>query len=134
MTQTATAGAGIRSDGVKARREGAAPRKFYGLVELDAAGTVLYVRFESDGAQSLAGAPDCAGLNFYAQVAPFRNVAEFKNRLDGFMRGSQPAHSMDFTCDYEDGPVLVRVLFARIRERTQADVTKSVLVHIRRAQ
>jgi hypothetical protein len=41
---------------------------------------------------------------------------------------------MDFTCDYEDGPLLVRVLFARIRERSETDVTKSILVHIRRAQ
>lgn len=118
----------------KARHQGAAARRLYGLVELDAAGTVLYTRFESEGAQSSVSAPDCAGLNFYTQVAPFRNVADFKSRLDSFMRGSQPAHSMDFTCDYEDGPVLVRVLFARIRERSQADVTKSVLVHIRRAQ
>lgn len=129
MTQAAT-GAGVPAEALKAQRAG----QFYGLVELDAAGTVLYTRFETDGARPAVSAPDCAGLNFYTQVAPFQNVAEFKSRLDGFMRGTQPAHSMDFTCDYEDGPVLVRVLFARIRERAQADVTKSVLVHIRRAQ
>lgn len=127
MTQTAT-GAGLPAEAVRARREAKAAQRLYGLVELDAAGTVLYTRFESDGAH------DCAGLNFYTQVAPFKNIADFKRRLDDFTRGSQPAHSMDFTCDYEDGPVLVRVLFARIRERSQADVTKSVLVHIRRAQ
>jgi hypothetical protein len=133
MTQTAT-GTGRPAEALRARREGAAARKFYGLVELDSAGTVLYTRFEPDGGQTSASAPDCAGLNFYRQVAPFRNVEDFRELLEGFMRGSQPAHSIDFTCDYEDGPVLVRVLFARIRERTEKDVTRSVLVHIRRAQ
>jgi hypothetical protein len=133
MTQTAAA-AGTTPDVVKRRRESAAAGRLYGLVELDAAGTVLYSRFEPHGTPSNGRAPDCAGLNFYTQVAPFKNVAEFKNRLDGFIRGSQPAHSIDFTCDYEGGPVLVRVLFARIRECSETDVVKSVLVHIRRAQ
>jgi hypothetical protein len=109
-------------------------RKLFGLVELDSVGTVLYTRFEPDGPPLLAAAPDYTGLNFYTEVAPFRNVVEFRQQLDSFNRGSQPAHSMDFTCDYEDGPLPVRVLFARIRERSQADATKSVLVHIRRAQ
>ena len=109
-------------------------RKLFGLVELDSAGTVLYTRFESDGAPPSGGAPDYTGLNFYTEVAPFRNVVEFRNQLDQFSRGSQPAVSFDFICDYEDGPVHVRVLLARIRERSQADQTKSILVHIRRAQ
>lgn len=132
MTQQAEARAGRRAAGEG--REGAAARKLFGLVELDSAGTVLYTRFEWDGAPANGAAQDYAGRNFYAEVAPFRNVAEFRELLDGFGRGSQPAHSTDFTCDYEDGPLLVRVLLARIRERSQADVTKSVLVHIRKAR
>ena len=115
-------------------REGVTTKKLFGLVELDPAGTVLYTRIEPDGSQQSGAVPDYTGQNFYTEVAPFRNVAEFRNRLDDFSRGSQPAHTLDFTCDYEDGPLLVRVLLARIRERSQSDVTKSVLVHIRRAQ
>ena len=109
-------------------------RKLFGLVEIDSAGTVLYTRFEGDGATPLGVAPSYTGLNFYAEVAPFSNVVEFKQHLERFSRGSQPALSMDFICDYEDGPVNVRVLLARIRERSQSDVTRSILVHIRRAQ
>lgn len=130
MTQT-VAGAGLPAG---AWREVAPLRRLYGLFELDAAGTVLYTRVETDGAASNGRAPDFTGLNFFTQVAPFRNASEFRLQVDGFTRGSLPAHSTDFTCDYEDGPVPVRVLFARIRERSQADVLKSVLVHIRRAQ
>ncbi len=114
--------------------EAAPVRKLYGLFELDSAGTVLYARVEPDGTPRPGAAPDYTGRNFYTEVAPFRNIAEFKNQFDEFKRGAQPAHSMGFTCDYEDGPLLVRVLLARIRERSQADATKSILVHIRRAQ
>jgi hypothetical protein len=113
--------------------EGIPARKLYGLVEIDDAGTVLYTRFEDEAVASFA-AQDFTGRNFYTEVAPFRNVAEFRERLDTFVRGSVEAHSMDFTCDYADGPLPVRVVLARIRERLARDVTKSILVHIRRAQ
>ena len=116
------------------KSDGAQARKLFGLVELDSAGKVLYTRFEGDRATPTSAAPDYTGLDFYTEVAPFRNVGEFRNQLDRFSRGSQPAHCMDFTCDYEDGPVYVKVLLARIRERSQGDATKSILVHIRRAQ
>lgn len=122
----------IRGEASAGREDGRA-RRLFGLVELDAAGTVLFMRIESDGASSDGRAPDYTGLNFYTEVAPFRNVSEFRNQLDRFSRGSQPAYSMDFTCDYEDGPVCVRVLLARICERSVADVTKSILIHIQRA-
>jgi hypothetical protein len=128
MTQLRT-GVGRLSETASLSREDATTRKLFGLVEIDPAGTILYTRFETDG-----GAPDYTGLNFYTEVASFRNVVEFRNQLDSFSRGSQPAHSIDFTCDYEDGPLPVRILLARIRERSQADETKSILVHIRRVE
>jgi hypothetical protein len=108
--------------------------KFYGLLELDEEGTVLYSRVEPDGAASGAGALDLTGLNFYKEVAPFSNVGEFRHQLDSFRRGQQPATSLDFTCEYEDGPLTVRMLLARIRERSELNTTKSVLVHIRKAR
>lgn len=113
-------------------REGGSTRKLFGLVELDLAGTVLYTSFESDGSQRFGGAPDYTGRNFYTEVAPFKNVVEFRNHLDSFSRGSLSAHSLDFICDYEDGPLPVKILLARIRERSQTDATKSILVHIQR--
>src|SRR5215213_6464973 len=97
-------------------------QKLFGLVELDAVGTVLYTRFEGDGD---AFPTDFTGLNFYTEVAPFRNVGELRQELDSFSQGTQPAFSMDFTCDYDDGPLTVRILLARIRERSELDVTKS---------
>jgi hypothetical protein len=112
--------------------EAARAQKLYGLVELDSAGTVLYSRFEGDDAAAFT-ARDATGRNFYTEVAPFLNAGEFRQRLETFRRGTHPAETMDFTCVYEDGPLPVRILLARIRERSEQDTTKSILVHIRRA-
>lgn len=110
-----------------------ASQKFFGLLELDADGTVLYSRIEREADRHFP-APDITGRNFYSEVAPFRNVEEFHRCLDNFTRSSQPANSIPFTCQYEDGPVLVKVLLARVRERSARDTTKSILVHIRKVQ
>lgn len=110
-----------------------ASQKFFGLLELDADGTVLYSRIER-GADWQHPAHNITGRNFYSDVAPFRNVEEFHQCLDNFSRGSQPANTIPFTCQYEDGPVLVKVLLARVRERSEHDLNKSILVHIRKVQ
>jgi hypothetical protein len=123
---------GAFAKGAKAGRPAFAGAKFYGLLELDAAGTVLYSRPEPDGATAGDPPPDMTGRNFYTEVAPFRNVDEFRQQLDLVRRGQQPASSFDFTCEYEDGPLTVRVLLARIRERAERDTTKSILAHIRK--
>ena len=107
--------------------------KIFGLLELDAAGRVLYSRLEGDG--NLDGsAADVAGRNFFSEVAPFMNVEEFHQRLDNFNRSSAQAERFVFNCDYEDGAVPVRVLLARNSSRSNDYRTKSLLVHIKRAE
>lgn len=106
-------------------------QKLFGLLELDAAGTVLYSKIELEGV-SEGSLSNVTGQNFYSEVAPFLNVEEFQHRLDIFGRSSEHAYSFVFNCDYEDGAVPVRVLLARIRERTNGDHTQSLLVHIKK--
>lgn len=110
-----------------------ANQKFFGLLELDASGLVLYSRAEKDG-NADASAVDITGHNFFSEVAPFKNVEEFQRCLDSFIKSTQQANSIHFTCQYEDGPQSVKVLLARVRERSEHDRTKSILVHIRKAQ
>jgi hypothetical protein len=105
--------------------------ELFGLFELDEAGTVLYSRIEPDG-EPCDTAPDMSGLNFYDEVAPFENVAEFRQLVTEFAHGANPADSFKFDCRYEGCVQPVKVLLARIRERTNHDRMKSVLVHIRR--
>lgn len=106
-------------------------QKLFGLFELDAAGTVLYSRVEPEG-DAPAVRPDFAGRNFYAEVAPFENVEEFRRRVTGFAQGVSPAHTFSFDCRYGGDTLPVSVLLARVRERTCGERTRSVLVHIRK--
>ena len=106
-------------------------QKLFGLLELDVEGRVLYSRIDSGtDARNFEG--DIRGLNFFTEVAPFENTGELQQHVDDFRLGSQQANTISFTCQYGDGPVQVRVLMARIRERSENDHTKSILVHIRK--
>ena len=103
--------------------------KLFGLFELDPAGTVVYSRTEPGGI-----VPDMAGRNFFEEAAPFGNAEELRRRIADFTRGEGQAENFHFTCQFEDGPLHVKVLLARIRERSNGQGTKSVLVHIRKVQ
>jgi hypothetical protein len=105
----------------------------FGLFELDEAGTVLYSRIEPDGGPPRGAGPDVSGRNFYEEVAPFDNVADFRRLVAEFTRGPSPADSFNFDCRRGDFVRPVKVLLARMRERLNRDRTKSVLVHIRKA-
>jgi hypothetical protein len=102
-----------------------------GMFELDVAGTVLYSH--ADAPDPARGpAPDLAGRNFFDEAADFSNAGELRRRVNLFRVSGAQADSFDFTCEYEDGPAPVRILLARIRERTDHDNHSSVLIHIRR--
>lgn len=104
---------------------------FIGLVELDHAGTVLYSRI--DGGAPGAASADICGSNYYTDVAPFANVAEFGERLGRFAAGRNPAASFVFDCRCHDGRIVpVRVLLARMRRRADGGAAESMLVHIRK--
>ncbi len=102
--------------------------EWLGLIELDQAGTVLYSRLEKGGARL-----DINGRNFYSEVAAFKNVEDFHRLVDAFTKGRNPAGGFSFNCDFDDCRVPVRVLLARMSERSNGARTKSILVHIRRA-
>lgn len=102
-------------------------QELLGLFELDDAGKVLYYRMDSADTS-----PDMTGHNFYDEVAPFKNVEEFRRCVTDFTRGAKAADSFDFDCHYDGSDRPVRVLLARIFEGVNVNNTKSVLVHIRR--
>jgi hypothetical protein len=105
----------------------ATAQELLGLFELDAGGKVLYYRMDSADTS-----PDLTGHNFYDEVAPFDNVAEFRRCVTDFTQGAKAADSFHFDCHYDGSNHAVRVLLARISERANRNSTKSVLVHIRR--
>jgi hypothetical protein len=105
---------------------------FFGLFELDDSGTVLYSRIEIDGRSNGTGT-SLTGQNFFKEVAPFQNIEEFRHRITKFAQSDAQADNFIFTCRINDGSMPVRVLLARIRERSNQDHTKSILVHIRKS-
>jgi hypothetical protein len=108
-------------------------QKLFGLFELDPSGIVLYSRPEPD-AETGGPAPDVSGRNFFREVAPFENAEEFRRRVINFINGDGQADNFLFTYRCDDGPRPVKVLLARIRERSSGTRTKSILMHIRRVQ
>jgi hypothetical protein len=106
-------------------------QQLFGLFELDTAGNVLYARMEPDG-DGNGTAPGATGQNFFETVAPPRNAEELRRRISDFARGDGQADSFHFTCDFGDGPLLLKVLLARIREQSNGGQTKSILLHIRK--
>lgn len=110
-----------------------AEQSFFGLFELDDSGTVLYCRIEVDS-RSDGTTTNLTGQNFYKEIAPFDNIEEFRQRIARFARSPAQADNFIFTCRINRGSMPVRVLLARIRERSNVEQTKSILVHIRKSR
>ena len=108
-------------------------QKPFGLFELDPLGTVLYSRIEPEDA-ALEEVPNVAGHNFFDEVAPFENADELRRRISNFLDSDEQAENFHFTCQCATGPLPVKALLARIRERSGGEQTKSILVHIRKVQ
>jgi len=107
--------------------------KLFGLFELDPAGKVLYFRTEPEGDSDRVSPADVAGRNFFDEVASFENVEELRRRIGSFTHSNGQADNFNFTCRFNNDLLPVRVLLARICERSDGKHTKSILVHIRKA-
>ena len=105
-----------------------------GLFELDAEGTILFSRLEPDGRPGDGRGAELAGRNFYEEVAAFDNADELRRMIKGFLRGGGPADSFDFTSRSGGEAVPLRVLLARVRERSDAGSTAAVILHLRGAR
>jgi hypothetical protein len=105
---------------------------FFGLLELDAAGKVLYYRREQGGHDG-GPAPEMTGLNFFTDFASMGKVEAFREQFHNFSAGDEPARSFNLTLRSERAALRVRVLLGRIRKRSDRGSTKSILVHIREA-
>lgn len=106
-------------------------QSYFGLFELDDAGTVLYARIEPDD-NPAPEPPDVTGHDFFSEVAPFENGEEFRRRVAAFTRGQVEADSFVFNCRVRGDALPVRVLLTRIRHRADGNRMKSTLLHIRR--
>ena len=102
----------------------------YGLLELDATGTVI--RY-SPAAERLncPAVCDILGRNFFSEIAPMAEVNQFRARFQVFMVAGQTIDR--FTTKYTTGQqrVCVQILLAHITEKSAAGRRQLALVRIR---
>lgn len=105
---------------------------FYGLFEMDTAGTVRYSK--TPAGNYLSNPPNnFVGRNFFDEIAPFKNIEEFRRRFRYFAQGSDSAQKFNFTCQFDEQPVEVKVMLTHISEREYDASSKLIIVDIRRA-
>lgn len=102
----------------------------FGLLEVDATGTILYFKPDRDGVPTCSAA-DFVGRNLFTDVAVVAEDKEFQERIKAFRRGPMPADSFHFTFGSGQNYLSVKVLLARIHEQSVLGSVESVLVHIR---
>jgi photoactive yellow protein len=105
----------------------------YGLLELDAEGTVIYYRSENKGL-FVTPESEIVGRNFFTDIAAISQAKEFQNEIKDFRRSHAPAYSFNFSFALKNRSLPVRVLLARVRERPtlgESTPAESLYVHIR---
>lgn len=105
----------------------------YGLLELDAEGRVIYYRSENKGLFTTPES-EIMGCNFFTDIAAIAGAKELQNEIKNFRRGHAAAYSFNFEFALKKRSLPVRVLLARVRERSPLGGTESVeslYVHIR---
>lgn len=103
----------------------------FGLFELDANGKVLYSKVESDEIANRLN-NGLNGLNFYDEVAGFKNINEFRQHLDQFTHCGSSVENFKFTCRFDDGIQEVKVRLVRVGEREYDGHAKLTIVDIRK--
>ena len=97
-----------------------------GLFEIDDAGTVLYCRTSAEKPASVSG------FNFFDEVAPFENMAEFRRRFNGFIKSHISSKSFSFNCRINGEIVPAKILLVRIIERSDNERADAIIVDIRK--
>jgi photoactive yellow protein len=101
----------------------------YGLLELDAKGTVLrYAPAFEQNPQ--VKADDVMGHNFFNEVMPGSEIKECQSRFQRFMEEGLTLDKFNTTLATEKGPVKVQIMLAQILEKTEGAVERLALVRI----
>ena len=101
----------------------------FGLLELDATGTVIH--YSPAAAQNLSPpAQDILGRNFFNEVAPIEQVQDFRERFHGFMMHGEATHKFSTTFPLDGGSVKVQILLAHVTENSTYGRQRLALVRI----
>ena len=100
-----------------------------GLLELDAAGTVI--RYSPADEQNSAVQPHhILGRNFFTEVAPCEQVSEVKSRFLSFMAFGDAVQKFSITCPVEQKNIKIQIMLARVTETGERGRERLALVRI----
>ena len=101
----------------------------FGLLELDAAGTV--VRYSPASEQNPTVKSDnVLGRNFFTEIMPAPQVKDQQARFRLFMTQGQTRDRFSTTFQTEAGQVKVQILLARITEKSEHGSARLALVRV----
>ncbi|MGA9997932.1 MAG: hypothetical protein WBP93_21135 [Pyrinomonadaceae bacterium] len=100
----------------------------YGLIELDAVGTVI--RYSPAREQRAQDARSIVGQNFFNEVAPFAEVKELKSRFLSFMAFGDAIQRFTIKVPLEEQGIKIQILLARITEQTERGRERLALVRL----
>lgn len=106
-------------------------QKLFGLFELDADGKIIYSRdFSKLGFSATNSA--LLGRNFFDEVAPFKNVEEFRRHFTYFIKGDHATENFTFDCECGEGVVPVKVKMSQVSKREFDERKNLFIVDIRK--
>lgn len=103
-------------------------KELFGLFEISETGTVLYARIRRRNTL-IDAKPALVGRNFFDEVLPFENVADFRRRFKNFLENADSSDNFIFGCRSKKGVLQVKVLLMRVSE--DGERLKFVIVDIR---
>jgi photoactive yellow protein len=101
----------------------------FGLLELDASGTVIRYSPASEQHSEVL-AKDVLGRNFFKEVVPVEQVSDFQSRFKLFMSHGESIQRFSSVFSSEQGQVKVQILLARITEKSEHGRERLALVRI----
>lgn len=101
----------------------------FGLLELDAAGTVIRYSPAAE-LNPLLQPQDILGRNFFTEMAMCEQVNEVKSRFLAFMAFGDTVQKFNIICPVEEKNIKIQIMLARITERVEQGRERLALVRI----
>ena len=103
---------------------------FFGIYELDSAGTILYSRSHEDAQPP----PSIVGTNFFEEIEPFENADRLRSGIKSFMSGRQSVGSFFFEGIFEESRIKAKILLTRGHETQDDSVSGIVIMDIKNTE
>lgn len=103
---------------------------YYGLFEIERNGKIIYTRYRKNN-QLISMKPHFVGLNFFEDIADFKNVGELKRHFDIFFMSNQISNNFIFDCRFDEETVPIRIMMLKAYSDSCLTPSNIVILDIR---